>query len=388
MKIVIRNKENNTENEFYPFRQELNESQVFLPSNIKELVCAKLVLADGTEYIVEDDTKLKRIEQMLSDAKKSSSSACPFDAEIFLTRADGVTGRITIASDNCCQYIGANDTYYDYGENNLRLIRLFGLKNWPHHSAGTLYSETESYLYDAFYEKYSPHYEILDLTIKNWEQDGDEAIFFYYMTHKNYDKDPDTVPYIKEAKERGEYIYETYKKEYLEPKTGMYDLKVVKKDGKLKFFANVSGKGERWQEFDVSSESTKNEYYLAPKDDDRLFEWPCPSSYKISRSFTGKYNHQGVDIEAEKGAPVVSATAGTVTEAEFNKEMGSYIVISDGAGTITRYAHLDEIIATKGTKVGRNQVIGKVGQTGLATGPHLHFEIMLNGEYIDPNIYF
>ena len=55
---------------------------------------------------------------------------------------------------------------------------------------------------------------------------------------------------------------------------------------------------------------------------------------------------------------------------------------------MTRYAHLDEIVTTKGTKVGRNQVIGKVGETGLATGPHLHFEIMLNGEYIDPNMYF
>ena len=366
----------------------MNESKAFSPSDIKELVRAKLVLSDGSKYIVEENTQLKRIEQMLSDAKASSASACPFDTEIFLTRADGVMGRITIASDSCCQYIGANDTYYDYGDNNLRLIRLFGLKNWPHHATDTLYSQTESYLYDAFSEKYSPHYEILDLTIKNWQEDGDEATFFYYMTHKNYDKDPDTVPYIKEAKERGEYIYETYKKEYLEPKTGMYDLKVVRKDGELKFYANVAGKGERWQEFDVSAEATKNEYYLVPKDDNRQFEWPCPYNYNITRNFTGKYNHQGIDIKAEKGEPVVSATAGTVTEAGFNKEMGNYIVLSDGAGIVTRYAHLDEIVTTKGTKVGRNQVIGKVGETGLATGPHLHFEIMLNGEYIDPNMYF
>ena len=390
MKIVMSNKENGLEWERYPFIPEFNNALPVAPSDIKELVSAKLILADGTEHLLEDETKLKRLAQMLGDAQESTPSGCPFDTTLILTRADGVRGRITLASDSCGQFIGKADRYYDYGTNNLRLLRLFGVDNWLGQPVDTLYEKTELALYKAFSEKYTPYYEILDLSISHWtEISPNEANFFYKMTHKNYDKDPDTVPYIKEAKERGEYIYETYKKEYLEPKTGMYDLKVVEKDGKLSFFANVAGKGEEWIPFEVTADS-KNEYMmeLMVEEEPRLFQWPCPSSREVSREFSGQYNHAGIDIKANLGENVVSAIAGTVTDAGFIKEKGNFIEISDGAGTVTRYYHLSEIITPKGTAVGRNMVIGKVGNTGISTGPHLEFQIIINGEWVDPMVYF
>ncbi len=390
MKIVVRNKENNLEWECYPFIPEFNNALSVAPSDIKELVSAKLILSDGTERFLEDEAKLKRLEQMLGDAEESTPSGCPFDTTLILTRADGVRGRITLASDSCGQFIGKADRYYDYGDYNLRLLRLFGVNNWPGQPVDTLYAKTELKLYEDFTKKYSPYYEILDLSISNWEEiSPNEAKFFYKMTHKNYDKDPDTVPYIKEAKERGEYIYETYKKEYLEPKTGMYDLKVVEEDGKLNFYANVAGKGEQWEPFEVTADS-KNEYMmeLMIEEEPRLFQWPCPSSREVSREFTGQYNHAGIDIKAELGDNVVSAIAGTVTDSGYIKEKGNYVEISDGAGTVTRYYHLNEIITPKGTSVGKNMVIGKVGNTGISTGPHLEFQIIINGEWVDPMVYF
>lgn len=389
LKIVIRDKASGEEQDLYPFKAELNNTAAFLPKDIKNIASAQLITSDGGNYVLDEGAKLKRLEEILGKAQKTGASACPFDAKLILTRADGSRGVISLATDSCSQFVSGNSEYFDYEDGSSAILTLFGLSDWRQNTNDkSFYNRVNDHMFKAFSDKYSQHYEILDLSITHWEEiSPTEARFFYKMTHKNFDKDPDTVPYIKEAKERGEYIYETYKTEYLEPKTGTYDLKAVEENGEIVIYANVAGKGEQWQLFDVNG-GDKTEYSLVAKEDNRAFEWPCPASFEISRSFTGEYNHQGVDIKAEKGSPVVSATAGTVTAAEFNKEMGNYIEISDGAGTVSRYAHLDEIFVSKGDKVGWNMVIGKVGQTGTATGPHLHFEIKINETMIDPMVYF
>lgn len=109
--------------------------------------------------------------------------------------------------------------------------------------------------------------------------------------------------------------------------------------------------------------------------------WPSPHSNNITRRF-GR-NHTGIDIATPNGLGIIAATDGEVAEAEFSAEKGYYIVIANDE-IKTEYRHLESIEVTVGQKVSAGETIGTSGSTGMATGPHLHFEIMKNGEHIDP----
>jgi murein DD-endopeptidase MepM/ murein hydrolase activator NlpD len=94
--------------------------------------------------------------------------------------------------------------------------------------------------------------------------------------------------------------------------------------------------------------------------------------------------HPGIDIGAAEGTPIHAPAAGTVTQAAFDGSCGNAITIDHGAGLGTRYCHLSAIAVNPGDTVTLGQVIGYVGTTGYSTGPHLHFEVHLNGELQDP----
>lgn len=93
--------------------------------------------------------------------------------------------------------------------------------------------------------------------------------------------------------------------------------------------------------------------------------------------------HNGVDIKATEGTDVVSSIQGTVTDVGFDSEKGNYIVVENG-NIKTLYAQLAETKVNKGDKIVAKQSIGTVGKTGKATGAHLHFEVMVDGEYVNP----
>ncbi len=99
--------------------------------------------------------------------------------------------------------------------------------------------------------------------------------------------------------------------------------------------------------------------------------------------------HNGVDIKAARGEPVRAAGGGKVIDAtdRYNDEdaWGKVVVIDHGHGLVTRYAHLDSYAVRKGARVDAGDVIGAVGATGKATGPHLHFEVIVDGDLIDPS---
>jgi murein DD-endopeptidase MepM/ murein hydrolase activator NlpD len=96
--------------------------------------------------------------------------------------------------------------------------------------------------------------------------------------------------------------------------------------------------------------------------------------------------HQGVDFAAREGAPVLAAADGVVTVAGPSGGYGNLIRIRHVGGWATGYAHLSGFTpgVAVGAQVTRGEVIGFVGHTGLATGPHLHFEVVLNGVHVDP----
>jgi murein DD-endopeptidase MepM/ murein hydrolase activator NlpD len=94
--------------------------------------------------------------------------------------------------------------------------------------------------------------------------------------------------------------------------------------------------------------------------------------------------HAGIDIGASTGTPVVAAASGEIVQAGYMGGYGYAVIIYHGGGFSTVYGHLSKFAVSTGQKVKRNQIIGYVGSTGYATGPHLHFEVRLNGVLQNP----
>jgi len=104
-----------------------------------------------------------------------------------------------------------------------------------------------------------------------------------------------------------------------------------------------------------------------------------------SDPFTGEPGfHQGLDISTEKGQPVFATADGHVESATYTGDYGNLLVIKHGFGLSTRYGHLSAFAVKPGRSVTRGEVIGYVGSTGRSTGAHLHYEILANGQLINP----
>lgn len=129
------------------------------------------------------------------------------------------------------------------------------------------------------------------------------------------------------------------------------------------------------------------------------FRWPLDSKYNnITSKFgnrthpvTGVYKlHTGVDIASAgiKGSKIYAAKGGTVMKAGYNKGYGNYVLIDHGDGYGTLYGHASSLTVSADQVVEKGTVLGYVGSTGYSTGPHLHFEIIKNGEYTNPLSYY
>lgn len=95
-------------------------------------------------------------------------------------------------------------------------------------------------------------------------------------------------------------------------------------------------------------------------------------------------NHAGIDIAAAAGTAVRAPTPGIVLHAGRMGGYGNVVVVDYGGGTIAKFAHLSEILTKQGERVGAGELLGRVGSTGTATGPHLHYEVRTNGRVVDP----
>ena len=101
----------------------------------------------------------------------------------------------------------------------------------------------------------------------------------------------------------------------------------------------------------------------------------------------GKEFHEGIDISAPSGSPVVATAEGVVTFADRDTGLGNAVVLDHGYGFVSRYGHLSKILVQAGDKVKAGQSIGLVGSTGRSTGPHLHYEVAVNGFKVNPMKY-
>jgi murein DD-endopeptidase MepM/ murein hydrolase activator NlpD len=125
------------------------------------------------------------------------------------------------------------------------------------------------------------------------------------------------------------------------------------------------------------------------------YTWPLPG-YTAGSPFGPRYHpvlrrnrmHTGQDIPAPTGTKILAANGGEVIKADYNSGYGNCVVIDHGGGQATLYGHMSRIGVSVGQKVKKGAVIGYVGSTGLSTGPHLHFEIIINGSQVNPMNYF
>ena len=94
--------------------------------------------------------------------------------------------------------------------------------------------------------------------------------------------------------------------------------------------------------------------------------------------------HEGIDVTAPMGSPIEAPAAGVVTDAGWESGYGNTVTIDHDYGIVTKFAHASKLLVKRGQRVQRGQRIALVGNTGLATGPHLHYEVHVNGRPVDP----
>ena len=126
--------------------------------------------------------------------------------------------------------------------------------------------------------------------------------------------------------------------------------------------------------------------------------WPIADQqyHKVTSSYGKRMNpitkeitlHTGIDIIAPTGTEVVATGSGQVTKAKMEGKWGNLVIIDHGGGYKTWYAHMKDFTVEAGQKVKAGELVGHVGNTGMSTGPHLHYEVRLNEESVDPEDYF
>ncbi|WP_151823819.1 M23 family metallopeptidase [Acinetobacter bereziniae] len=145
------------------------------------------------------------------------------------------------------------------------------------------------------------------------------------------------------------------------------------------------------KKYGSSSNSTSR--YSASSPYSWLVTHPLPEMKRVSSDFGGRTmggraeHHSGLDLSAPSGTPIYATGPGIVTKSGWGTGYGQYVEINHGNGYITRYAHASRLIARVGDQVKAGEHIANVGCTGRCTGPHLHYEVVKDGQRKNPSSY-
>ena len=156
------------------------------------------------------------------------------------------------------------------------------------------------------------------------------------------------------------------------------------------FYAEQARQQAAAQQNNSSSSSGSSSNVIADTGD-LSFRWPLPGYSYISSPFGSRWGgwHTGIDISGGGvyGASIVAAESGTVIMAQWYSTYGNCVIVDHGGGYSTLYAHMSSIGCNVGDYVTKGQTVGYVGSTGNSTGPHLHFEVRVNGTAQNPQNY-
>lgn len=203
-------------------------------------------------YVIENlnKIKLRREKLSLGDAEYS------FKVTIYGNDGEEIAGWnnfIIMSKDK----IQKSPFFYKVVEGSVDFQYIRNLIEESKSITDTNYDKIAKYMKEKSIETFSPYYELLDFQISNYVENntdaGLEATFDYKIIEKNYDKDPDTVGYIKEAKDSGNINYQQMYDEYLQPREMNFHFKIlIDKDNNITLYSNISPNGVEWEEIEMS----------------------------------------------------------------------------------------------------------------------------------------
>lgn len=225
-----------------------------------------------------------------------------------------------------------------------------------------------------------------------------------------YVKNKELVEACKEALEEEREVLEEAKAEVEEEEAGLETL-IAEKEAQItsyqsdinnkeaaiaEYEADVAEQNSTIAALEAAAEAEKKQLEELNKPkvtyDGGMFQMPLASYKRVSSEYGYRVHptlgvnkfHNGVDFAANSGTPIMAAYDGTVVGAAYNSSMGNYVMIDHGDGLYTIYMHASQLYVSSGQTVSKGETIAAVGSTGRSTGPHLHFSVRLNGEYVNP----
>ena len=227
---------------------------------------------------------------------------------------------------------------------------------------------------------------------------------------EEFQKNRELVEACKKALEEEQEVLEEAKARVDEEEASLESL-IVQKEQQIKAFqGDINNKEAAIQEYEAdiaaqnaaiaaleaaaAAERKQLEEMNKPRVtyDGGMFQQPLASFNRLSDDPGNRIHptlgvqkfHNGVDFAASTGTPILAAYNGTVVGADYNSSMGNYVMINHGDGLYTIYMHASALYVSTGQTVTKGQQIAAVGSTGRSTGPHLHFSVRLNGNYVSP----
>lgn len=234
----------------------------------------------------------------------------------------------------------------------------------------------------AYDRKMLEDYEEAKVQVKKAKEILEEEQTLLDETKEQLDKDQQAVSKLIKAKEEEIKAYDSdiANKEQLIQE---YNNEIAAQNAEIEALeASIAAEKKRLEE----------ENKAARTYDGGQFAWPAPSYTRISDDYGDRIHptlgtkqfHNGIDLAAPNGSPILAAYDGTVVAASYSGTMGNYVMINHGDGLLTIYMHASKLLVSQGQEVSRGQQIANIGSTGRSTGPHLHFGVRKNGAYVSP----
>ena len=351
----------------------------------------------------------EQIQQSLSDVKrmKEALEASKADLTAYITQLDANLTQIQLNIDTLKQQMEDKQAEIDKTQEELNEAIDTQTRQYEamKQRIKFLYEKGDTYYLEIFLNTTTSFSELLNkMSYANQISDYDDRLYQMYqeqtelvrVTKEALEEEYVTLDETKqgvEAEERSMQELLAEKEQQLnqmkaqiaaqENSIADYEDQVAKWDAEIAALENAI----RAEEARLAAEAAAKRYYTGG-----VFTWPCPGYSSISSDYGYRIHpiygtqrfHSGIDMAASYGTPILAAYAGQVVAASYDASMGNYVMISHGDTLFTVYMHCSALYVSKGQEVSAGQKIASVGSTGASTGPHLHFSVRKNGQYVSP----